>query len=85
MSLLVLRAYLAETGGRAMMRGHAVSTSSPRKASVIRFWMVFNRTSSTRSLNLGNLDGREMEHNEQKLDRRAVIFVTPVKLGTSPS
>lgn len=46
---------LAETGGRAMIRGLAVRTSSPRKASTIRFCKVLRRTSSVTSQNSGNL------------------------------
>lgn len=42
---------LAEHGGRAMTRGRAVRTSSPRKASVIKFCKVLSRISSTTSPN----------------------------------
>lgn len=49
-----------------MNRGRVVSTSSPKKASIIRFCKVLSKMSSTRSLNSGNLQ-KTMRENEDKL------------------
>lgn len=47
-----------------MIRGRAVSTSSPKKASIIRFCKVLSKMSSTRSQNSGNL--QRMKKREDK-------------------
>lgn len=80
---------LAEHGGRVMMRGRAVRTSSPRKASVIRFCRVLSRISSIRSPNSGLLQ-RGMRYRYRKMtiykrESHRVLTYSSIELHRVPA
>lgn len=64
------------SGGRAMMRGREVSTTSPRLASTRMFWIMFSSSASCRIAKAGSLRGGKPERRGQRRHRLALGFST---------
>ena len=62
------------SGGRAMMRGREVSTTSPRLASTRMFWIMFSSSASCRRAKAGSLRGGRRARRGQRRHPLALGF-----------